>query len=332
MGALPLSIAVMEVGSHKGVDVFARSFYDDQRVRKIIGSVMAREGLSFSLRDDLLQETYSIVQEYATSGRVTEPSGVYSLVYASAFNCARTLRNQEVKAGATIVLSTGSDDDAPQAHDIVDEAASADRGEAVDIIRARNKIACILKVKKSDHMQQHPLMANAEPIIHVATPVPTTKGVRRLSPAQQELSDIISALGYKHEEFAADIGIGMSRLASYLYGRTTTVPDDIMVRARELMQQAAPVVERWKKAYDKPLPEIIARWETALGLVNGAKGNDDILAGILEVNPVTIYRWRKQDTTPQMHSIAKMDGRIKAEVQRIARRSKGSGKSGTGKN
>lgn len=333
MNAPPLYVAVAEAGGAKGAELLAHSFYRDSRVRKIIGSVVASSGLSFAFRDDLLQETYSVLQGYVGSGRVTNPSGIYSLVYASAFNCARTIRNQEAKNGANVVLPTDDDDGGTRAHDIVDESTSSDRGDAVDIIRARNKIACILKAKQSENMQQHPLIANAEPLIRVANPVQNSPKApaRQLSPAQQELSSIIADLGYKHEEFASDIGIGMSRLASYLYGRTTTVPDHIMDRARELKTQASPVVERWKKAYDKPMPEIIAAWEKALGLTVGAKGNDDIIAAVLEVNPVTVYRWRKQDTSPQMHSIAKMDGRIRAEVQRIARRAKGRSRSSANK-
>lgn len=320
MEALPLALAVAEI-QEKGAEAFARSFFLDSRVKKIVGRVMVTSGLPFDFRDDLFQETFSIVSEYASSGRITNPEGVYSFVYATAFNSARTIRHLETKNGANIL--TGADDGGERReHEIVDESTSTDHGESVDIVRARNKIASILKDKKRDPMQTHPLVSNAKPAVR-AVDADKGKGrasTRKLSPEQQELADIIEELGYKHDEFAGEICIGMSRLASYLYGRTITVPNDIMRRARELKQQASPVVERWKKAYDKPMPTIIAGWEVALGLEPSAKGNDEIIARVLEVNPVTVYRWRKQDTTPQMHSIAKMDGRIRSEVARIARR------------
>ncbi len=311
--------AAAEAKTPEGAELFARSFYQDPRIRKIIGSVMLSSGLPFALRDDLFQETFFVVHNYATTERLTNAAGIYSLVYASAYNSARSIRNQEAKNGAGIA-ALPADDDSP-IHEIVDESSIQDHGEAVDIIRARNKIAGILKKKQSDPMQFVPQVSPLEPEVRVRKPErrPQRQTERRLSPEQVELTQIISSLGYKHEEFAGDIGIGMSRLASYLYGRTTTVPAHIMARARQLKTQAAPVVERWKKAYGKPVSEIIAGWEQSLGLAPGAKGNDDILARILEVNPVTVYRWRKGDTTPQMHSIAKMDGRVQAELERRGR-------------
>lgn len=325
--SMPLAVAVDDAYTG-GAEEFCRSFFHDSRVRKIVGSVVAGNrtvsGLPFDFRDDLMQETYLIIHGYANSGKITNPTGIYSLVYATACNCARTLRNQEFKNGANVVLPAGEADDDRQPHDMADENSSFDQGEAVDIIRARNMIASIIKDKKRTPMQTHPLVSSDKPTPHVVQPAKSkeSQSARQLSPAQKELSDIIGSLGYKHEEFAADIGIGMSRLASYLYGRTITVPDDIMSRARALQKEAAPVVERWKEAYDKPMPEIIDGWEKDLGLEPGLSSNDDILAGILEVNPVTVYRWRKESTSPQMHSIAKMDGRIRVEVERLARRKK----------
>lgn len=332
MGVLPLPLAVIKVADEQGADAFARSFFCDHRVKVIAGSILLKSGLPFDYRDDLLQETFSIIHDYAKAGRVTNPDGIYSLVYATAFNNARTIRHQDAKNGANIPLPTGDGDGDHQTHEIADES-SVDCGEAVDIVRARNMIACIVKDKLRDPMQTHPLIADAEPQIYVVKPVPSKEShaVRQLSPEQQELADIINSLGYKHDEFASDIGIGMSRLASYLYGRTATVPDDIMAKARELKKQAAPVVERWKKAYDKPMVQIIGGWEVSLGMEAGAKGNDDILAGILEVNPVTVYRWRKGDTEPSLHSRAKMDGRIKAELERRRRPSSTSRKARTKK-
>lgn len=318
----PLMEAVAKAKVEGGGDILARSFYLDLRVKKIVGSAMLSTGLSFDFRDDLLQTTFSVLAEYVAHDRVTDPDGIYSFIYASAFNSARSLRNQEFKNGAYPQGPATQDGDERGERDLIDEGASVDQGGVIDIRRARNKIASILKDRQRDPMQTHPLIANVAPAIRVAKPAAASKkthATRQLSPEQQELVQIIASLGYKHEEFAADIGIGMSRLASYLYGRTMTVPNDIMTRARGLQKQAAPVVERWKKAYAKPMPEIIAGWEKALGLAPSAKGNDDILASILEVNPVTVYRWRKQDTTPQMHSIAKMDGRIREELERRKR-------------
>jgi hypothetical protein len=322
MYVLPLAQAVSQASDAHGAERFARTFFYDHRVKKIVGSVLLASGLPFDSRDDLLQETFLVIQGYAKAGRVTNPDGIYSLVYATAFNSARTIRHQDAKNGANIALPPGDVDGDRQTHDIVDERSSADRGDAVDIIRARNMIARIVEDKLRGPMQTHPLISNAEPLVHVTKPT-SEPTARKLSPEQEEIASIISSLGYKHEEFAADIGIGMSRLASYLYGRTATVPAEIMAKARELMKQAAPVVERWKKAYNKPMPVIIKKWESSLGMDADAKGNDDILAGILGVNPVTVYRWRKEDTEPSLHSRAKMDGRIKAELDRRVRLSPG---------
>lgn len=323
MYVLPLAQAVAQAVDAQGAERFALTFFYDHRVKKIVGSVLLATGLPFDSRDDLLQETFLVIEGYAKNGRVTNPDGIYSLVYATAFNSARTMRHQDAKNGADIALPPGDVDGDHQTHDIVDERSSEDRGEAVDIIRARNMIARIVEDKLRGPMQTHPLISNAEPLVHVTKPASAPTTARKLSPEQEEIATIISSLGYKHEEFAADIGIGMSRLASYLYGRTATVPPDIMAKARELMKQAAPVVERWKKKYNKPMLKIIQGWEGSLGMDAGAKGNDDILAGILGVNPVTVYRWRKGDTEPSMHSRAKMDGRIKAELDRRGRLSSG---------
>ncbi len=324
MAARPL-IEAMSQAQLPDANGLAAAFFFDQRVKRITRSVLMSSGLPFCMEGDISQETYSIVSKYVDDGKVSNPEGIYSLVYSVAFNVARTIRHHESKNGANILASfeDGDEDGDRRLNNIIDEKASFDPGDAVDITRARNMIAQMMNSKKSDHMQTHPLISSEAPIIHVVKP-PTARArgseLRDLGPAQKELFKIVSDLGYKHEEFAADIGIGMSRLASYLYGRTTTVPDDIMERARELKNQASPIVDRWKRQFGKPLPAIIEGWERALGLEVGSSANDEALAAILEINPVTIYRWRKEATTPRIHSIAKMDGRIQSEVERLSRR------------
>src|SRR5690349_6955028 len=62
----------------------------------------------------------------------------------------------------------------------------------------------------------------------------SNRDARGLSADQAELEQICDALKVRRADFAVLLGIGLPRLSSYLYGRTASVPNAVMQRAREL--------------------------------------------------------------------------------------------------
>lgn len=135
----------------------------------------------------------------------------------------------------------------------------------------------------------------------VAPPVmPDKKGEGKktyeLSQDQQELTDIYHRLrddnGMTQSLFAEKLRIGSARLASYLYGRTSGVPKDIMDDARALLKGP----EHIKNHFDgKSMKSIIRSWAKKLGV---DEKDDSKIAALVGINVSTICRWRNEETRP----------------------------------
>ena len=122
-----------------------------------------------------------------------------------------------------------------------------------------------------------------------------------LSADQQELVDIGSKLGLRNQDYAFALGIGLPRLSSYIYGRTASVPDDVMKKARALFADEPLRVERLKR-FNRPMSQILKEWEERL-----KPKNDEDLATSLGVTKMTIYRWRNDETQPDPTALARYE-------------------------
>ncbi len=127
------------------------------------------------------------------------------------------------------------------------------------------------------------------------------KSRTELSADQQELVDIGTKLGLRNQDYAFALGIGLPRLSSYIYGRTASVPDDVMKKARALFADEPLRVERLKR-FNRPMSQILKDWEQRLN-----PKNDEDLATMLGVTKMTIYRWRNDETKPDPTALARYE-------------------------
>lgn len=123
-----------------------------------------------------------------------------------------------------------------------------------------------------------------------------------LSPDQRELVDIKNSLGLRHQDYAILLGIGLPRLSSYTYGRTASVPADVMKTARQLLAENAEATRLLKEKFNRPMSEILQEWENSLGTSSDAE-----LAGLIGVVTMTINRWRKNETKPDLSALNRYD-------------------------
>lgn len=110
------------------------------------------------------------------------------------------------------------------------------------------------------------------------------------TPEQQELVDIMHSLGKQQQDFAVMLNIDLPRLSSYIYGRTQSVPKDIMEAARTLAVEFDKTIQMTRDKYDRPMGDILAEWKQRL-----RTECDNEIADFLGVAPMTVTRWRKNE-------------------------------------
>ena len=140
----------------------------------------------------------------------------------------------------------------------------------------------------------------------------TQKDPIELSPDQQELVNIKNSLGLRHQDYAILLGIGLPRLSSYTYGRTASVPADVMKTARQLLAENAEATRLLKEKFNRPMSEILQEWESKLGTTSDAE-----LAGLIGVVTMTINRWRKNETKPDLSALNRYDRIVNLVVNNI---------------
>ena len=173
-----------------------------------------------------------------------------------------------------------------------------------------------LKKKGASNLDTLPNVVMVEPsnaeLVSVKKHARTTRNTKNrkrnqkdpieLSPDQQELVDIKNSLGLRHQYYAILLGIGLPRLSSYTYGRTASVPADVMKTARQLLAENAEATRLLKEKFNRPMSEILQEWENSLGTSSDAE-----LAGLIGVVTMTINRWRKNETKPDLSALNRYD-------------------------
>lgn len=124
----------------------------------------------------------------------------------------------------------------------------------------------------------------------------------QLSQEQQELVDIKNTLGLRHQDFAIMLDIGLPRLSSYTYGRTASVPADVMKTARQLLAENRRMSMQIREKFARPMSEILDEWAEKLGT-----RSDTQLAALLGVVSMTINRWKKNETRPDLSALNRYD-------------------------
>jgi DNA-binding transcriptional regulator YiaG len=141
---------------------------------------------------------------------------------------------------------------------------------------------------------------------------PESRSSGMLSQDQLELVTIKEELGVRHQDYAVMLGIGVHRLSSYTYGRTASVPHDVMHRARQLRIENSKFRAATVARFSKPMADILADWSTQLG----SQSNDEI-AQYIGVTAMTVYRWKKNESRPDLTALCRYDRIIMKIAERM---------------
>lgn len=174
--------------------------------------------------------------------------------------------------------------------------------------------------QENDVKSQTTLMpgARAGTLLPPSEPQVKPKSSRKayvLNKDQAELAEIYRRMhednGMTQEDFAKKIDIGTARLASYLYGRTASVPEHIMDAARLLIKSPEHIESKFDKM---EMPAILLKWAKALGMktVDDAK-----LAPLIGVSVATVCRWRNKETRPSNVKLITYDAAVQALSERL---------------
>ncbi|UTH74224.1 hypothetical protein [Chromobacterium sp. IIBBL 290-4] len=140
------------------------------------------------------------------------------------------------------------------------------------------------------------------------------KATQSLHSSHLLLRELLERSGIGHKEFAESIGIGLSRLSSYLYGRTKQVPNHIIEQAQNICDsktQEMQQLERWYESTD--MVEIIQGWASRLGMENGSPKE---MSSILSVSLASYSRWVNGVIRPPFKKYLDCEGLVRAEVAR----------------
>lgn len=143
-----------------------------------------------------------------------------------------------------------------------------------------------------------------------------------LSPENMRMRDLRKKLGWTQERFASELGISLTRLQTYEYGRTRIAPSFLMEAAEEISRREEKGAERRKAlAETRPMLEVVTEWAVALGAIE--VGGDIkkigvalIIADALGVAKSTVIRWVNEVIRPSQKDLELYSRIIKTTVAR----------------
>lgn len=310
-------------------DRIIRAIFEDPRVDRIVATNAVKYGV-LGDKPELKQslaiiffEKY-LLREGALS--LETSNDVYSLTYKIAENLARTQSRQFGKGNIEL-------DD----HGLSDESDSFRENMLLaldhceELVDSGFEDRCIAKVDQAlaqqefaDLMQQQGhSMTSTIPGVRIAGTLKVKTKTKReslgkaafVSDDHKELRAIREKLGISLGDMRKQLMIPLSTLQSYVYGKTDTVPADVMERARALLKDERNV---WRmnliQKFDRPINEILAEWQAKLG----SDGDDFVrdIARFALVNPITVLRWIKNENRPGVDVLEACDRAIELEMQR----------------
>lgn len=134
----------------------------------------------------------------------------------------------------------------------------------------------------------------------------------------KELRSIRHSLGYSQAMMADCLGIGVPRYASYEYGRTSGVPDEIMDAARAELNLDNDEVSQLKARFSISMGDLVRRW---MGMV-GEDCDYKKLSAICGVSLSTVHRWAENKTRPSLAILNRYENMV-IEWVGIMRRKEG---------
>jgi hypothetical protein len=318
------------------IDRFSRAMFVDERVRKICRVRALKSGADLRDVEEVLQRVM-IVFFGSQLPKMREANAIYAVIYSIASNVSReVVRDSQVLTYNHDSIEDMRDRGLELEQVGLVESTEQDRDQLIDSKIAAAKLArAFTKLQNGEtKLTKHGVFnADYDPLIEQVPPskesldasidvatLPRAPRAKRpgavnrdtkLSVDQSELVAIIDQLGMQNQDFAAALGIGLPRLSSYIYGRTATVPDDIMKAARDLRDED-PEAKAKRERFRKPMSEIINDWQELLEI-----DSDKDLADSLGVTKMTIFRWRNDQTKPDVTALVRYEQMVHRFADRM---------------
>jgi transcriptional regulator with XRE-family HTH domain len=141
------------------------------------------------------------------------------------------------------------------------------------------------------------------------------------SPEQTELANIRKKLGWTQYVFASELGIGVPRLASYEYGKTSGVPERIMTVARALLKDEGGAAESMSSKFSRrSMADILAEWAALIGIAPNNNRALGVVCGGISIP--TIVRWRNGVTRPSIQNLIRYENNVYTYVQQMKKSAK----------
>ncbi|WP_432263270.1 hypothetical protein [Cupriavidus sp. TMH.W2] len=326
------------------IEKLARVMFGDERVRKICRVRALKNGADLRDAEEVLQRVMMVFFD-SQLAKLREADAVYAVIYAIANNVSREV----VRDSLALTINHDSIEEMRDRGEELEQTSlvdseQLDKDQEIDSKTAAAKMAqAFQRMNGEPKLNTHgvfdldPLMAPvagtpetaeadaetvAAPALQRRAPRARRGSAARtedLSKEQRELVEICEGLGLRNQDFAAALGIGLPRLSSYIYGRTASVPEDIMTMARQ-MRDEDPEAKARQERFNRPMSQILNEWASDLEIDNDAE-----LAVTLGVTKMTIFRWRNNETKPDQTSLSRYEQQVrqyKARRQEVESRSK----------
>lgn len=311
------------------VDALARSVFP--LIRRIAAA--AAYGMKMDIADDIAMSVWLAFQQKGIK-QWDEGRSIGAYLSVIAKNVSITMYREQApfaiaqtdNEGEEIETTEESVDSATFLRHSNDPYDTIEKTIAIGAIREKLRYASSsingsnLEYPQENTMKTNTIMMPGVGVGKVTIPQPVikAKGERKgylLSEAQSELAVIYKKLhdnsGMTQAVFAEKLDIGGARLASYLYGRTSSVPEYIMDSARALSKSPDHIKSKFEGL---TMPEILKRWAKRLGL---KEVDDAKLAPLIGVSISTVCRWRIGDTRPSNVELIRYDASISIVAERM---------------
>jgi len=303
------------------IDLLAKAVFP--LIKKI--SAAAAYKLRMDVADDLATSVWILFQTKGIK-QWNEEKSIGAYLSSITRNEARALWNEQNQFAAPTFNSKGDEIDTVE--EVIESASMDEQRSLTDVVGKNIAIGAIKEklhyankskpegsegiTKESEMKSTSTTMGGTsmQPFEAVAGPkMPKKKNEAKktysLNKDQQELTEIYQKLRDDNDmtqgTFATNLGIGSARLASYLYGRTSGVPEEIMDAARKLFNSPDHVKNRFD---GKSMTSIIRSWAKKLGV---KEDDDSRIAALIGINVSTVCRWRNNEARPSNIELIRYD-------------------------
>lgn len=297
-------------------------FYGDKRATQIIRTNLLRTGLPINedFESEIRQRAVLVVFEKLLT-KINKPEGFYSLWYATVQRVTLEHRSELYRHDHFETLEEESYHEDQYALELADEGLDTENivnssmfeKQFSQRLAGNEKLMEIVGMYQAEHRENTVLpLHDTMPLVEyqVGTSMLSVhhnqKKDKHLSDDQKELVQIRETLDLTLKDYAKELDIQQDRLASYVYGKTRSVPDWVMDNARALLSTGEDDQKKLQGRFaNKSMNEIVDGWKKSLNVDN------EKLAAFFEVTVSTVERWEKNETRPENSRLAGYDKQVK---------------------